>query len=82
VRAQVVVWQNADAVKVPLSSLFRKGEGWAVFVLAGERAGGRDITLGRRSNAEAEVTSGLREGEALLLHPSDKVAEGVRVSAR
>lgn len=40
------------------------------------------IELGRNNGLEAEVVAGLNEGDVVILHPSDKVAEGVRISPR
>jgi hypothetical protein len=35
--------------------------------------------LAHRSESEAEVLSGLRGGESVILYPSDEIADGVRV---
>jgi HlyD family secretion protein len=39
------------------------------------------IEIGQRNASFAEVLSGLSEGAAVILHPSDRVADGVRVTA-
>jgi HlyD family secretion protein len=44
VEVRIVVWETADAVKVPTSALFRRGEKWAVFVADGGRARLREIS--------------------------------------
>lgn len=81
VEAQIVVWQRADAVKVPTSALFRRAgeDGWAVFVIEGGRARLRPITLGRRAALEAEVLAGLEPGEVVVLYPDDRLEDGTRV---
>jgi HlyD family secretion protein len=79
VHARVVVWQKPDAIRVPLAALFRDGERWAVFALAGDRAHKRAIELGRRGDREAEVTSGLAEGDVVIVHPGDRLTDGARV---
>jgi HlyD family secretion protein len=66
-------------LKVPLSALFRHGVGWAVFVADAGRAGLRPVTFAHRGKKEAEVRRGLRPGEAVILYPSDDIADGVRV---
>lgn len=82
VEIRVVVWERDDVVKVPVASLFRQGEDWAVFTVTEDRAGLQKIEIGERNDLEAEVVSGLAEGEKVIVHPSDKVADGVGVVAR
>ena len=38
VEVRVVIYERDDALKIPTSSLFRHGEGWAVFAVDGGRA--------------------------------------------
>lgn len=82
VDARIVTWEAADVLKVPNSALVRSGEGWAVFVLDGRRIRLREVSLGRRGGADAEVLGGLRAGEPVVVYPSDRVADGVRARGR
>ncbi len=66
-------------LKVPVSALFRCGSGWCVFVVEGNRATRRESRPGHMSVTEAEVLSGLREGEEVVRHPSNELEEGGRV---
>ena len=79
VHARVVVWQKADAIRVPLSALFRDEDRWAVFVIAGDRADKRVIEIGHRGDREAEALSGVGEGDRVIVHPSDRLKSGARV---
>jgi HlyD family secretion protein len=79
IEARIVVWQAEDVLRVPSSALFRRGEGWAVFVVDGGRAHRRDVAVGARGPFEAEVKDGLAEGASVVLHPSDRLDDGVRV---
>jgi HlyD family secretion protein len=79
VEARIVTWEGANVLKVPLSALFRHGSGWAVFVADAGRARLRPVLLAHRGEAEAEILSGLRGGESVILYLSDDIAEGVRV---
>jgi HlyD family secretion protein len=79
VHARVVVWQKPDAVRVPLSAIFRDGDGWAVFAIHGDRAHKRMIEIGHRGDREAEVLSGLAEGDRVVVHPGDRLTDGARV---
>jgi HlyD family secretion protein len=66
-------------LKVPVSALFRRGAGWAVFVVEDGRARLRPVTLGHRGESEAEVLGGLAAGERVILYPSDRVKDGAWV---
>lgn len=83
VQAHIVVSRADDVVKVQLGALFRQGSDWAVFVAADDgRARIRKVTVGQRNSAEGEIVDGLREGERIVLHPSDRIADGVRIAER
>lgn len=79
VEARIVIWEKADALKVPTSAVFRSGEGWAAFVNENGRARRRDVQVGRRTAFEAEIINGLREGEQVVVHPPNELKDGARV---
>jgi HlyD family secretion protein len=80
--ARVVVWHSDDVLQVPLGALFREGENWAVFVVADGRAQRRLVKIGERNLHAARVLDGLKPGEQVVLHPSDRVHDGVRLEPR
>jgi HlyD family secretion protein len=82
VETRIVLWESDKALKVPLSALFRVGERWAVFAAIDGRARRRFVTVGRRTDHEAELTGGLKEGEKVIVHPGERVADGIGVVAR
>ena len=77
--ARIVLEEREDVVKVPLTALFRNGSDWAVFVAEAGRAHLRNVVVGVRTDLEATISGGLEEGEIVILHPSDRIADGVRV---
>lgn len=81
VEVRIVVWQGEKVLRVPVSALIRDAGGWAVYRVVKGRARLAPVEVGHRSNADAEVLRGLTEGEVVILHPSDRVAEGVRVAS-
>jgi HlyD family secretion protein len=82
VEARIVVWQETDILKVPSSALFRHGRDWNVFVVENSRAVRRLIQIEHRNAVEAEILKGLREGEVVVVHPSEQLDDGVRVQVR
>jgi HlyD family secretion protein len=82
VEVSVVIWQTDDVLKVPTSSLFRHGDGWAVFAVNGGKAELREVGIGHRTNLHGEVIDGLAAGDMVIAHPPESVADGVRVEQR
>jgi HlyD family secretion protein len=80
VEARIVIWEKNEALKASLSALFRSDQRWNTFVVENGLAKRREIETGHRTDFEVEVLSGLREGERVIAHPSNLVADGVRVS--
>ncbi|NPU84232.1 MAG: HlyD family efflux transporter periplasmic adaptor subunit [Syntrophaceae bacterium] len=76
-----IVWEGKDILQVPASALFRSGQDWAVFVADSGRAVKRIVQVGRRSGLNAEILSGLKEGEKVIARPDDTVREGGKVKA-
>jgi HlyD family secretion protein len=78
----VTTWSAADALTVPVSALFRKGDQWVVFANENGRAKTVPVSIGHRNNRIAEVLSGLAAGDPVVLHPSDRIADGSRIAQR
>jgi HlyD family secretion protein len=78
----VTTWSANEVLTVPVGALFRKGEDWAVFTIRDGRARTTIVQIGRRNNRVAQVLSGLSTGDRVVLHASDRIAEGVAVLAR
>ena len=47
--------------------------------MEGGRARLRKVTVGQRGAHDVEVKEGLAPGELALLHPSDRVTDGIRI---
>jgi HlyD family secretion protein len=82
VQVEVVLWEEESVLKVPVGSLFRDGERWAVFVVEGEEARLREVEIGRRNSREAQVLGGLQAGETVVLYPGDEITDGTLVEER
>ncbi len=82
VEARFILWHEDDVLQVPASSLFRYQQGWAVFVVENNHAKRRVVKVGRRNGLTAQILEGVKEGEAVVNHPSDSVEDGRRVKQR
>ena len=78
----VTIWNGDNALTIPVGALFRVGEDWAVFAVRGGRAHTTLVKIDHRNDRIAEVVSGLSEGDRVVLHPSDRITEGVAVEER
>jgi HlyD family secretion protein len=82
VDVRIVLSAASDVLTVPLTALFRDDEAWAVMVAERGRARLRLVEIGTRNGVAAEIVAGLAVGERVIVHPSDRVQDGVRVAAR
>lgn len=82
VEAKIVIWERDDVLCVPTSALFRQGEAWAVFCIENDQAHLKAVRIGKRNGLHAEVIEGLSEGDTVVVHPSDKIVDAVRVKIR
>lgn len=80
--ASFIIWEGKEVLQVPASVLFRKQDGWAVFVVKNNRALKREVKVGHRTGLAAEIRSGLTEGEEVISHPDNSIEEGTRVRPR
>jgi HlyD family secretion protein len=77
-----VIWEQDGVLKVPSGALFRRAGGWAVYLLEGGRARLRPVEVGQNNGLEAQALAGLEEGDTVLVHPSDRIKDGVAVAPR
>jgi HlyD family secretion protein len=82
VDARILLRAEDNALLVPTAALVRDGEGWRVFVLEHNRANARPVQVARRNAQHAQVQSGLRAGEQVLLYPGPTLVDGQAVRAR
>jgi HlyD family secretion protein len=73
------ILSSGPALTVPAGALFRRDQGWALYKVENGRALEQAVSIGRRSGLDAEIVSGLAEGDRVIVHPDDRVAEGTRV---
>jgi HlyD family secretion protein len=80
VEARILIWKGDDVVKAPAGAFFRQGETWSVYRVVDRRAQRTRVEPGRTNGLETQILSGLAEGDTIILHPSDRIADGVRVA--
>lgn len=82
VEARFELRRREDALLAPESALFRHAGGWAVYVAHQGAARLVPVEVGLRNGLTAQVLSGLAEGDLVITHPGDDLADGARVRLR
>lgn len=80
--ASFILWEEKNVLQVPAGALFRAGDRFAAYIVEKGSAKTRTVEIGRRNGLAAQLLSGLKEGETVILHPGDTVTEGKKVRAR
>ena len=82
VDARLIVDEVSKATLVPASALFRRGEGWAAFIVDEGVARERPVVVTHRSGQVAAISGGLRPGERVVLYPPSALSVGTSVRER
>ena len=82
VNVHVVVWKGDRVITLASGTLFRSGESWAVYAVKNGRARLTLVQTGQRNARQVEILSGIVAGDRVVLHPSDRIRDGVRVGER
>lgn len=82
VEARIVTWHNDSVLQVPTGALFRRGGDWMAFVFEGGKARQMKVEIAHNNGVAAELRIGLSEGQRVILHAPDAVADGAGVQAR
>jgi HlyD family secretion protein len=83
IEARIVIETTSpDSLKVTSGALFRHGESWHVYRVRNSRAELVPVSIGASNGYETEIREGLERGDLVILHPTDQVRSGIRVSAR
>jgi RND family efflux transporter MFP subunit len=78
---QISAGTKPRAIVVPIAALVPDGDGFKVFVVNGVSiALARKVTVGRRTDTVAEITSGLAGGERVVTEGAYGVDDSVKVS--
>ena len=77
---KINIYESRNALRVPISALFRKRDQWTVFTVERGRVRALPVEIGQRNTSFAEVLKGVSEGALVVLHPSDRIVDHVRIT--
>ena len=81
VEARIVVDRSSDkSLVVPSGALFRDGDAWVLYRARDGLVQRCKVEVGLSNARQAEILSGIDEGDSIVLYPSEKVRDGVRVT--
>jgi HlyD family secretion protein len=82
VRVRIFTADKSRALLIPRSALFRAADGrWQVFAVRGGAARLQTVEVGLMNDEQAEIRSGLAEGEMVVLAPESSLSDGMWVDA-
>ncbi|MBP9085627.1 MAG: HlyD family efflux transporter periplasmic adaptor subunit [Kofleriaceae bacterium] len=82
VEARIEVASRIGVLLVPVSAVVYDGGRPVVYVVRDGKAHRVQVGLGRQAARDAEVLSGLGVGDRVIIHPSDRVVDGIKVTIR
>ena len=74
-----ILAEKSGALTIPLSALYRDGDGWAVYRINDARARHTAVQTGLRTATDVEITAGLANGDRVILQPDESIHDGSRV---
>lgn len=75
----VPVGRKEDALLIPPQAIRREGGSTVVYVVAGDRMRRRPVTVGLTREDAAEVASGLRAGEEVVVFANRDLEDGLKI---
>lgn len=82
VEVRVPIERIENALRIPTSALFRVGEEWRAFVVEDEVVQTVAVVVTSYGPLESVVTSGVEEGDTVVLQPPEALRDGDGVAVR
>ena len=80
VRVRVITDEKAGVALVPRTSLFHGMQrNWQIYRVADGRAQLTDVDVGLMNDRQAEILSGIKVGETVIVAPESSISDGTRV---
>ncbi len=80
VDVDILINQNDKTLVVPIESIVSNNDGDDfIYIVENGKAVKKDVKLGIISDTEAEIKSGIKKGENVILNPGNNISKGVEV---
>lgn len=81
-RVRVITAEKRHVLTVPRTTLFRGSNGnWQVYRVVRDRAVLTDVRVGLMNDLKAEISSGIKEGDTIIIAPESSISNGTRVAS-
>jgi hypothetical protein len=81
VRVEIIAEQHANALVVPVEAVLHEDENAFVMLAGGDKkAHKRQITVGLSTPKQAEVTGGLKSGDAVIVTGQQELPDGADIT--
>jgi multidrug efflux pump subunit AcrA (membrane-fusion protein) len=80
VQVTIEAEEHKNVVLVPAEAVIREADGTAVFVANGDKAERRVVTLGLTDGEHAEIKSGIKAGEPVIVKGQAGLPDGAKIS--
>ena len=80
VRARIVLKEHRDVIIVPRQSFVETGQGYKAFIVQGNVARSVPVTFGAQEANNVIVTSGLKEGDQLVIRGHQILEDSARIT--
>lgn len=78
----IILADKPNSLIVPVIAMVREGTQWVAFAIEDGVATKRTLEIGAINGLEAEVLTGVSEGEVLIYNPSEEIEDGLSVTPR
>jgi HlyD family secretion protein len=80
VEAKIIVDETPESsLSIPVSALFREGNGWRAYRVTDGVAELAMLKVGRSDGSMIEVVAGLEKSDRVIMYPSESIRSGVKV---
>ena len=79
---EFITASKENTLAIPTSALIRHGDGWAVWRIEDGRARLIPVQTGLRAATHTEITTGLAQGDSVILQPDDTIRDGILIKKR
>lgn len=81
VRVRIITDEKQNSIVIPRTALFHGIDGsWQLYKVIGNVAKLTKVDVGLLNNYEAEIISGLRVNEAIIIAPESSITDGLKVA--
>ena len=80
VEARIERARRTNTLQVPSGAFFQRDNAWLTFLVENGTSRLREVAIGLSNGVATEITSGLSEGNTVIVYPGDQIQDGTRIT--